>query len=348
MWYKNVRYFAGDDGFIHGCFCVENGRFVYVGKGDAPVDAECTDLGGAYVLPGLVDIHIHGAAGSDFSDGDKDGLIRMAQFLLRRGITSFMPTSMTLPYETLDKAFQTAAEVRREQPEGASRIVGIHMEGPFVSKKKCGSQNPAYLKEPDAEAIRRLQEKCGGLIRIVDAAPELPGAEGFASQVSEICRVSAAHTDSGFEDAARFFAAGARHLTHLFNAMPPIHHRNPGVIGAASERRDVTAELICDGFHVHPAAVAMAFKLFPEKICLISDALRCIAGAATDLYQDLRNAIAFGIPAVTAIKAATINPAAAAGWDDRIGSIEEGKIADFLICDDELNLKKVVFEGKTV
>ena len=376
MWYKNVRYFAGDDGFIHGCFCVENGRFVHVGKGDAPVDAECTDLGGAYVLPGLVDIHIHGAVGADFSDGDKDGLIRMAQFLLRRGITSFMPTSMTLPYETLGKAFQTAAEVRRDQSEGTSRIIGIHMEGPFVSKKKCGSQNPAYLKEPDAEAIRRLQEKCGGLIRIVDAAPELPGAEYFAAQVSEICRVSAAHTDSGFEDAVRFFAAGARHLTHLFNAMPPIHHRNSGVIGAASERKDVTAELISDGFHVHPAAVVMAFKLFPERICLISDALRCmgmpegsyelggqtvklegvvarledgtIAGAATDLFQDLRNTIAFGIPAATAIKAATINPAAAAGWDDRIGSIEEGKIADFLICDDELNLKKVVFEGKTV
>ena len=376
MWYKNVRYFAGDDGFVRGSFCVENGRFVHVSRGDVPDDVECMDLKGAYVLPGLVDIHIHGAVGADFSDGNKDGLIRMAQFLLRRGITSFMPTSMTLPYETLGKAFQTAAEVRRDQSEGTSRIIGIHMEGPFVSKKKCGSQNPAYLKEPDAEAIRRLQEKCGGLIRIVDAAPELPGAEQFAAQVSEICRVSAAHTDSGFEDAVRFFAAGARHLTHLFNAMPPIHHRNSGVIGAASERKDVTAELISDGFHVHPAAVVMAFKLFPERICLISDALRCmgmpegsyelggqtvklegvvarledgtIAGAATDLFQDLRNTIAFGIPAATAIKAATINPAAAAGWDDRIGSIEEGKIADFLICDDELNLKKVVFEGKTV
>lgn len=376
MWYKNVRYFAGDDGFVQGSFCVENGRFVHVSRGDAPADAECSDLEGAYVLPGIVDIHIHGAVGADFSDGDKDGLIRMAQFLLRRGITSFMPTSMTLPYETLGKAFQTAAEVKREQPEGASRIIGIHMEGPFFSKKKCGAQNPAYLKDPDAEAFHRLQKQCGDLVRIVDAAPELPGAEQFAAQASEICRVSAAHTDSGFEDAVRFFAAGARHLTHLFNAMPPIHHRNPGVIGAASERKDVTAELICDGFHVHPAAVEMAFKLFPDRICLISDALRCmgmpegsyelggqtvklegavarledgtIAGAATDLFQDLRNAISFGIPAATAIKAATINPAAAAGWDDRIGSIEEGKIADFLICDDELNLKQVVFEGKAV
>lgn len=372
MWYCNAVYFAGEEGFVRGSFCVEDGKFTHISRDDFPPgsEKECMDLHGNNVIPGLVDIHVHGAMGDDFSDGRKEGLISMARCLLGQGTTSFMPTSMTLPYERLEKAFRTAAEVKEEAPEGAARIIGIHMEGPFLSERKCGAQNRDYLKLPDTEAFRSLQEQCGNLVRIVDVAPELKGAVSFAKEASKLCRVSAAHTAADYEEAHRFFEAGAGHLTHLFNAMTPVHHRDPGVIGAASERGKVTAELICDGLHVHPAAVKMAFKLFPGRICLITDALRCmgmpegyyelggqkvrldggaarledgtLAGAASSLFQDMKNAILYGVPAGEAINAATINPARAAGWDDRIGSIEEGKYADFLICDKNLNLKQVV------
>ena len=337
---------------------------------------EWIDLQGSYVIPGLIDIHVHGAAGEDFSDGSEKGLARMAEHLARNGITGFLPASMTLPYEKLEQAFRTAVQVHKADAEGQARILGIHMEGPYLSKEKCGAQNASWLRLPDIREFQRLQEAAQGLIRIVDAASELAGAEAFAAEVSKSCRVSAAHTAAEYEQAKAFFEAGARHLTHLYNGMSPIHHRHPGVIGAASERSDVMAELISDGHHSHPSAVRMAFRLFPDRVCLISDALRCcgmpegpfeiggqtawlkdgvarlasgtIAGAASNLYQDLRNAIAFGIPKIQAIRAATINPARAIGWDDRIGSIEEGKYADFVICDENLKLKQVVLRGKYI
>ena len=372
MLYTNANVFT-PSGFVKGGFSVENGRFAEVFAGERDSGA---DLGGARVIPGLVDIHTHGAAGADFSDGDSEGLTRMAAQLAKRGVTSFAPTSMTLPYETLEKAFQTAVQLRENRPAGCARVVGIHMEGPFFSEKKKGAQNGAYLKLPDPDGFRGLYEGCGGLVRIVDVAPELPGAAAFAEGAKELCTVSVAHTDATYDEAAAVFDAGARHLTHLFNAMPPIHHRKPGVIGAASERENVVAELICDGLHVHPSSVRMAFKLFPGRVCLISDSLRCcgmpdgeyelggqrvflsggvarladgtIAGAASDLYSDMRNAVAFGIACDEAIRAATILPAREIGRADEIGSIEVGKLADFVVCGEDLSARAVYIGGVKV
>ena len=360
-------------GFVRGGFAVENGRFAELFEGARPGAA---DLGGATVLPGLVDIHTHGAMGADFSDGDLKGLRRMAAYFASRGVTSFAPTSMTLPYETLSAAFATARALADERPADCARVAGVHMEGPFFSEKKKGAQNGAWLKKPDFGAFRRLNEGCGGLVRIVDVAPELEGAAAFAAEASRLCTVSAAHTDASYEEAKAVFEAGARHLTHLYNAMPPIHHRRPGPIGAASEREDVTAELICDGLHVHPSAVRMAFRLFPGRICLISDSLRCcgmpegeyelggqrvflaggvarladgtIAGAASDLYRDLRNAVAFGVPRGEAILAATLRPARELGREAEIGSIEPGKLADFVVCGEDLGRRAVYLGGEPV
>ena len=264
----------------------------------------------------------------------------------------------------------------RSRPTGCARVAGIHMEGPFFSEKKKGAQNGAYLRLPDFEAFQRLWEGCGGLVRIVDVAPELDGAVKFVEGAKKLCTVSVAHTDADYDAARAVFAAGASHLTHLFNAMPPIHHRKPGVIGAASEREDVVAELICDGLHVHESAVRMAFRLFPGRICLISDSLRCcgmpdgeyelggqrvflsggvarladgtIAGAASDLYTDMRNAEAFGIPREEAIRAATIRPAREIGRESEIGSIEAGKLADFVVCDERLVKREVYIGGVKV
>lgn len=370
MRYENGWIFA-DGRFVRGGFSVENGRFAHVLE-DVPGPAE--DLDGALVIPGLVDIHVHGCAGADFSDGDYAGLVRMARYLARRGVTSFAPASMTLPYDALDKAFHAAARLRREGLADGARLMGIQMEGPFLSREKRGSQNPAYLRFPDWDRFLRLYDAAEGLLRIVDVAPELPGAVEFTRRASEKCRVSVAHTAAGYDQAAAVFDAGATHLTHLFNAMSGIHHRHPGPIGAASERENVTAELICDGIHVHPSAVRMAFRLFPGRICLISDALRCcgmadgsyslggqeillsggvarltsgaIAGSAADLYQCMRRAVSFGIPREQAVWAATALPARVIGRESETGAIADGRAADFVICGGELEPEAVYLGGK--
>ena len=369
MLFENVNVFQGKKGFCRGSVVTDGDRIVKVSLSE---DA-CSDEPAGYLIPGLVDIHTHGNSGCDFSDCSLDGLRKMGRYLASRGVTSFLPTSMTYPYERLKEAFETARQYVLDRPADGARVLGINMEGPFFSEKKKGAQNPAYLKNPDFEAFSELNEGCGGLIRIVDAAPELPGAADFAAKASKICRVSAAHTDCSYEEAKRFYESGATHLTHLFNAMPPLHHRSPGVIPAAAERENVYAELICDGVHVHPAMVRLAFLMFSGRICLISDSMRAcgmpdgdyelggqkvilkgnravledgtIAGAALNLFDDLRTAVRFGIPVNDAILSATLYPARAAGAEEELGSIEEGKKADLVLCDRDLQVREVYLDG---
>ena len=374
MLFKNAYIFTEAGVFTHGSFRVEDGKFTEV-LTTIP-DEEGVDLAGQYVIPGLVDVHNHGNSGADFSDGDYEGLVKMAKYLAKSGVTSFAPASMTLPYEVLEKAFATAVRITDEQPEGCARLMGIQMEGPFFSEKKKGAQNGAYLKDPDFEAFKKLYDGCKGLVRIADVAPELPGAVEFTREAAKLCTVSIAHTDANYEEAAAVIEAGATHLTHLYNAMPPIHHRKPGVIGAGSERENVIAELISDGEHVHPSSVRMAFKLFPGRICLVSDALRCcgmpdgqyelggqdiflkgnvakladgtIAGSVTNLYGCMRKAVEFGISREQAILSSTVIPARQLGREEEIGSIAPGKLADFVVCTADLERKAVYMAGKEV
>ncbi len=371
MLFRNANIFVKEGCFRHGAFRVTDGRFSEVLCPDT--GEQGIDLEGQYVIPGLIDVHSHGNSGADFSDGACDGVERMARYLARNGVTSFAPASMTLPYDVLGAAFETAAEFAARNLPDCARLMGIHMEGPFFSEKKKGAQNGAYLRLPDYDAFAALYEASRGLLRIVDVAAELPGAAEFAARASKLCTVSIAHTDCSYDDACAVFDAGASHLTHLYNAMPGIHHRRPGPIGAASEREHVVAELICDGQHVHPSAVRMAFRLFPGRICLISDALRCcgmpdgtyelggqevflsgglarladgtIAGSATNLFTCMQRAVAFGIPREQAILSATILPARQIGRADQIGSIEPGKYADFVVCSAELERRAVYLGG---
>ena len=376
MFYKNARIFASDFQFHTGAFEVVNGVFGAVLPQNVPEDA--IDLQGATVIPGLVDVHSHGNSGADFSDGDYEGLKKMAAYYARCGVTSFAPASMTLPYDVLSAAFATARQLTQEAPAGCARLMGIQMEGPYFSYKKRGAQNPDYLKEPDFEGFRKLYEDCGGLVRIVDVAPELPGAAEFVAKAKELCTVSIAHTDSDYDHAKAAIDAGVTHLTHLYNAMPGIHHRNPGVIPAAVENPNVRAEIICDGQHIHPASVRLAFTMFgPERMILVSDSGRCaglpdgsqfqlggqdcwlrdgvarladgtIACSAANLWQCLCNVISWGIPEETAIRAASYNPACAIGADSKIGSIETGKLADFLVCSSDYSSKRVFLGGKEI
>ena len=371
---QNAMVFGPDFRFHNGGFAVENGRFSRV---LALGEGEGIDLGGAYVVPGFIDVHNHGNSGKDFSDGDYEDLVTLARYLAKNGITSFAPASVTLPEAQLKTAYQTAARFAKTAPEGCAVLRGIHMEGPFFSEKKKGAQNGAYLQNPNVDMFLRLNEAAEGLIKIADVAPELPGAISYIERVSKNCRVSLAHTDANYDVAKAAIAAGATHITHLFNAMPPFLHRAPGVVGAAAESPWVIGELICDGQHVHESVVRATLSMFgADRLCLISDALSCcgmpkgeymlggqkivldgtvarlaeapdtLAGSANNLFGIFQIALRLGIPAEAAVRMASETPARALGVADEVGSIANGKRADFLILNSDFSLRQVFLAGR--
>jgi len=373
MRYENAMVYGPDFHFHSGGFSVENGRFsaVLTASSDPAMD-----MGGAYIIPGLIDVHNHGNSGHDFSDGDATGLRIIARYLAKNGVTSFVSTSLTLPEVQLTTAYAVAAEFVKQAPDGCSVLRGIHMEGPFFSEKKKGAQNGAFLRQPDLAMFTRLNTAANGLIKIADIAPELPGSMDYIAHVSKVCTVSIAHTEASYEQSKAAIAAGVTHVTHLFNAMPSFLHRAPGVIGAAAESPWVHAELICDGMHVHESMVRAALAMFgPERICLISDALACcgmpqgeymlggqrifldgtvarlidapdtLAGSANNLFGIFRIALSLGIPAEAAVRMASYNPACVIGAEQEVGSIDNGKRADFLVLNGDFSLKKIFLCG---
>ena len=376
MIYQNAMVFGPDFRFHKGGFAVEGGRFSRV----LTVGEEAgIDLGGLYVVPGFIDVHNHGNSGKDFSDGDDEGLQTLARYLAKNGVTSFAPASVTLPESQLKTAYESAARFAKASPAGCAVLRGIHMEGPFFSEKKKGAQNGAYLQNPNYEMFLRLNEASEGLIKIADVAPELPGAIEYIEKVSKICAVSIAHTDANYDQSKAAIAAGVTHITHLFNAMPSFLHRAPGVVGAAAESPWVIAELICDGQHVHESVVRAAFSMFgADRLCLISDALSCcgmpkgeyelggqkiildgtvarlkdapdtLAGSANNLFGIFRLALSFGIPAEAAVRMASETPARALGVADEVGSIANGKRADFLVLNGDFSLKTVYLAGSAL
>ena len=257
--------------------------------GAPAAEEEVIDAEGLYALPGLVDIHLHGAAGFDLFDADPVSIRRIAEFEAENGVTAFCPAAMTCGEEKLKEILDAAAEYKRT-PEGAAPgtdaevqtelpaadLLGIRLEGPFLSPLKAGAQDPKYIRRGDAAFFREMQERCGGMIRILDTAPEEPGNLEMIRELSKEVRISVAHTAADLDTAEESFRAGARQLTHLYNAMPGIHHRMPGpVIAALDLNAGIAAELIADGIHVHPAMVRFTFRNFgPENMILISDSMR--------------------------------------------------------------------------
>lgn len=337
--------------------------------------ADEIDLTGKTVLPGLIDIHIHGSMGSDVCDATFDAIETMSKHLASNGVTSFAPTSMSISIDRLKKVMKNLGE-NAAKVTGA-RAVCVNMEGPYFSPAKCGAQDPAVMHSPDADEVKMLDECAGGLIKLVDLAPELDGSIDFVKKMSGGKYVlSVAHTSATYDEAMEGYKNGMTHTTHLYNAQTGYNHREPGVVGAVfdSETKP-TAELICDGIHIHPAVIRTTFKILGEdRVCLISDALPpaglpdgdytlggspiivkggiarvpggALAGSTTNVYQCMKNCIAFGVPFKSAVKAATINPAKVIGMDNEIGSIAAGKRADLLVLDSELNISMVIIGGK--
>lgn len=294
MTIKNALVFTLDEGFVKKDVFIENGYFTDKeacgNAADACAGEPVIDAAGDYLIPGLVDIHFHGCAGHDFSDGTKEALAAIGAYELKNGITSICPASMTLPEETLvtvcENAYAYAEDFKKEHADASyagdssekrktgARLCGIHLEGPFISMEKKGAQNPAYIRKPDAAMFARLQKAANGLVRLITIAPETEGAEAFIRELSGQVHISIGHTCSDYDTAQKAFALGADHVTHFYNAMPPFSHRAPGVFGAAFDAKHVMPELICDGIHIDPSAVRVVFSLFgKERMILISDSM---------------------------------------------------------------------------
>jgi N-acetylglucosamine-6-phosphate deacetylase len=370
---KNAEVFNGDFEKIRADVKIDGEKISKIGNFSSE---DGLDLTGLVVMPGLIDMHIHGCGGADTGDATPEALETMSQTLAKNGVTSFCPASMTLSFEELTKIFANIDAMKDKV--GGAYIHGANMEGPYIAMSKKGAQNPLYVRNPDKEEFKKLYEGCNGAIRVVDIAPECDGGDEFIKEIQPICPVSIAHTDAGYDEAVHAIELGVRHITHLFNAQSGLHHRKPGVVGAAFDvgrANGVRAELICDGFHIHPATLRIAFREMGEDgTVIISDSMKAagcpdgdydlggqpvyvrdgkalladgtIAASTSNVYKELKNVISFGIPEKQAVKSATINPAKAIRVDDKTGSIEEGKLADILVVDKDYNIKLVIVKGE--
>lgn len=378
---KNVKVFTEEKTFIDGTIVIRDGKIVDLltmeNEAAADVAEEVIDGEGAYAIPGLVDIHFHGCKGYDFCDGTKEAIEEIAKYEASVGVTAISPATMTLPVEELVRILSVAAEYKKEEHEGAD-LIGINMEGPFISPAKKGAQDARNIIACDASVATRFVEASEGLVKFIGLAPEeSENAVEFVKAMKDKVNISLAHTNADYEKADAAFKAGANHAVHLYNAMPTYTHRAPGVVGAVADNEHVNAEIICDGVHIHPAVVRTTFKMMgADRMILISDSMRAtgmpdgrytlgglavdvvgnratlvadgaLAGSATNLMDCMKVAVKeMGIPLETAVACATMNPAKAVGEYDKYGSLTPGKKANVVLLDEELNVMAVVKDGK--
>ncbi|MGN0332790.1 MAG: N-acetylglucosamine-6-phosphate deacetylase [Lachnospiraceae bacterium] len=374
---KNVKVYTEEKSFKDGEIIINDGVFAeYADGADDVIDGE-----GCYAVPGFIDLHFHGCMGYDFCDGTKEAIEEIAKYEASIGVTAISPATMTLPVDELKDILKVAAEYKKEASEKsdakAADLIGINMEGPFISPAKKGAQDERNIISCDAKVCQEFLDASEGLVKFVGIAPETSDeAVSFVKQMKDKVHISLAHTNADYDTAKAAFDAGANHAVHLYNAMPAFTHRAPGVVGAVSDSPHVNAELICDGVHIHPSVVRATFKMMgAERMILISDSMRAtgmpdgqytlggldvnvvgnratlvsdgaLAGSATNLMDCVRTAVkVMGIPLETAIACATMNPAKALGEYENYGSITPGKKANVVLLDKELNLKAVVKDG---
>lgn len=371
MLLQNANVLCGDFIFRRASVRLNGSVIAAIESSPAPRDEPIFDCAGGYLIPGLVDLHTHGCVGRDYSDGDPEGFAACARYLAQNGVTSFLPTTMSLSEETLTRVFGALGAYIGSKQEGAVAR-GINMEGPFFNPTRKGAQSGEWLKLPDYAMFERLYEASGQTVKMVDFAPELPGGLSFIEQAREKAVLSIAHSDATYEQARDAIGAGITHATHLFNAMPPLLHREPGAVGAVLDSA-ATAEVICDGGHIHPALVRSLFRLLGGRLVMISDSMRAtgmpdgvydlggqevfvkeglatlrdgtVAGSTTNLMECVRRTASFGVPLAEAVRAASLVPARVIGLQEEIGSLEAGKRADCVLLDRGLAVQKVFLGG---
>lgn len=380
----NVKVYTPEQKFVKGGMILENDRIsdIYTDENKPDLTGkEVLDGKGAYAIPGLIDLHFHGCMGDDFCDNSLEALERIAEYEASVGVTAIAPATMTLPAEELLDVLKTAARYKREKHDyKKADLVGINMEGPFISPVKKGAQDERNILPCDVNLCERFLEASEGLVKFIGIAPEESrNSLDFIRQMKEKVSISLAHTNADYDTAMGAFNAGADHAVHLYNAMPEILHRAPGVVGAVFDSKHVMAEIICDGIHIHSATVRATFQMMgADRMILISDSMRAtgmpdgqytlggldvkvvgklatlvsdgaIAGSATNLADCMRTAVQkMNLPLETAIACATINPARSLKIDDEYGSLEKGKKANVVLLKPDLTLKCVIKDGKQI
>ena len=361
-------------GWLDGHLEIQNGIISAVKAGKKP-GLEFNDN---WLVPGFIDVHVHGAGGDDSSDGSVKSLENIADLLPQAGVTSFLATTLTVAADDIVTAVQAAATFAETQQSGA-RLLGCHVEGPFISPNRIGAQNPKYILSPDLSLISELDRILSGLTKLITLAPE---ADGAINLITELTRmnwiVSAGHSEADYATMQKAFAAGLNGATHLFNGMSAIHHREPGPVGASLVNDSVYTELIADGHHLHPGIVNLVLKTKPlDKIILVSDAVRALgltegqytlggqdimvekgtarlangslAGSVLWLNDALRNICTWcDLPLADGVKLITENPARYLGLENKIGSLAEGFFGDVTILNQDLSVQEVWIRGKKI
>ena len=377
---KNGRIATPIDIVSDGVILVKNSKIEAVGEKDKvtiPSDALAIDARGRIVTPGFIDVHVHGGGGSDVMDGSYDALNEMSTFEARHGTTGFLPTPYTDSQERL-LASVKAIETAMKRGTSGGEILGIHLEGPYINIERKGGQPPEYIRKPDLEELRLLLEASNNNVKMITLAPEVNGGSEFVRRIIQYGVVaSIGHSNATYDEALRAVDAGVSHACHAYNAMREFHHREPGVVGAVLSCDELTAELIADGIHVHPAAMKILVKCKgTDRIILVTDAVvgtgmegryklggrdvvitkkdsrfldGALAGSVLTMDSAVRNIMGLvGASLQDAVKMATVNPARRIGVYDRKGSLEAGKDADITIVDDQINVYMTMVMGKIV
>jgi N-acetylglucosamine-6-phosphate deacetylase len=367
MIFKNCTFYNEFFEKEFGDIEIENGKIKQIG-----ILGDGKDMSGLLLVPGFIDVHIHGCGGGDCSDASTDSLDKITTELAKHGVTSFCATSMTLPFDRLKSIVSTIASYKSK----ASKIVGINLEGPFIAMSKKGAQNGSFVREGTIEEFDKLNSLSNNSVKLITIAPEAFNSDDFIKNVSQKCTVSIGHSSANANECQKAIDLGITHATHLYNAMTPMTHREAGIVGTVLDNDNVNCEIICDGGHVCPAVLRNTFKLLGEnRGIVISDSMRgaglgegefelggqqvfvkpngkyavledgTIAASITNIHQEFKNLIAFGVDFKTALKSCTINPAMAIKADDSIGSIAVGKCADLVFLDENLDIKEVYING---
>lgn len=364
---KNCTFYNEEFEKEFGDIRVENGIITEIGI----INEDGKDMNGKIILPGFVDIHIHGGNGGDASDNSAESLEKISTYLAKKGITSFCPTTMTLPIDNLCSIANTISSAN----VSGAKIVGINFEGPFIAMSKKGAQNGDYVIPGTMDDFEKLYSASNGKMKLITIAPEAFSSDEFIENASKKVTISIGHTAANSDETANAIKNGASHITHLYNAMTPMNHREAGVVGTALDS-NATCEIICDGEHICPAVLRNTFKILGEdRGVVISDSMRgaglgngeyelggqmtyvkdgykvakledgTIAASITNVFDEFKNLLSFGIDTKTALKSCTINPARVIGEDKSIGSIAIGKNADMIVCDENLNIQEVYING---